>query len=216
MLTQKDAIANKILLLYLITKAKKMQVWLGKTKLQKLAFLSELNMIKDKVRGLNYSFYRWEHGAFSLEVYDDLRILAENEIIKLYERGWGFEIKNTNKSNEILNLCKELIYENENVICYIDKVVERYANFSTEEIKKEAYSIKIPHLNLTVKEIPLSKTILTPLSDEKTKIKFKISDEWVETLEIYFDAEFLNSLRKGIENVKLGKISRVESELLNV
>lgn len=216
MLTPKEAITNKFLLLYLIKKTKEKHAGLGKTKIQKLTFLSEINMIKNKVRGLNYSFYRWEHGAFSFDIQNELRTLVENEIIKVYETGWGFEITNTEKSNEILNLGKELIHENRNIICYIDNVIEKYANRSTDEIRKEAYSVKIPIIDLTVKEIDIGKLILSPLKEEDAKIKFKISDELVETLEIYFDTEFLNSLRKGIENVKLGKICRVESELLNV
>lgn len=216
MLTQKDAIANKILLLYLITETNK-KYWLGKTKLQKLLFLSEYEMIKNKVKGLNYTFYRWEHGAFSLEIYDDLRILAENNFVGVYEyHAGGFWVTKKEKSIELLNVCSELLQENKTVIRYIDSIIEKYGNLITDALKNIAYSVKIPHLNLTVKEIPLGITFLTPLSDKETKIKFKISDEWVETLEIYFDTEFLNSLRKGIENVKLGKICRVESELLNV
>ena len=76
-----DEIAiDRLLLLYLIKEANR-YVALGRTRLQKFAFLSEYKMLSNKIKGLNLKFFRWNIGPMSEEVYQDCEVLCRVGLI---------------------------------------------------------------------------------------------------------------------------------------
>ncbi len=196
-----EAIIDKVLLLYLIKKAEeKGRIW-GITKLMKLAFFAEREMVKDKVKGFNYNFYRWHLGPFTPEVYEDLEYLIENELVAEHE-GIGV----TNQGGEVLMELEDLLKENKGVLEYIENLMEKYASEGTGELMKLAYESEVElmpfKIKAKVRDVPIGYDLVTKLGETEARDVFEINDAWLETLDIILDKQAYASLKEAMESAR--------------
>jgi uncharacterized phage-associated protein len=203
-----EAIVDKVLLLYLIKKAEeKGRIW-GITKLMKLAFFAEREMVKDKVKGFNYNFYRWHLGPFTPEVYEDLEYMIENELVAEQE-GIGV----TNQGAEILMEVEGLLKENKGVLEYIENLMGKYASEGTGELMKSAYETEVEimpfKIKAKVRDVPIGYDLVTKLGETEARDVFEINDAWLETLDILLDKQAYESLKDGMESAKTRASKRV-------
>ncbi len=196
-----EAIIDKVLLLYLIKKAEeKGRIW-GITKLMKLVFFAEREMVKDKVKGFNYNFYRWHLGPFTPEVYEDLEYLIENELVAEQE-GIGV----TNQGGEVLMELEDLLKENKGVLEYIENLMGKYACEGTDELMKSAYESEVElmpfKIKAKVRDVPIGYDLLTKLGETEARDAFEIDDAWLETLDIILDKQAYGSLKEAMESAR--------------
>lgn len=203
-----EAIVDKVLLLYLIKKAEeKGRIW-GITKLMKLAFFAEREMVKDKVKGFNYNFYRWHLGPFTPEVYEDLEYLIENELVAEQE-GIGV----TNQGAEILMEVGGLLKENKDVLEYMEKLMGKYASEGTGELMKSAYESEVEimpfKIQAKVRDVPIGYNLVTKLDETEARDVFEINDAWLETLELVLDRSAYESFKEAMESARTRPSKRV-------
>jgi len=205
----KELIMDRVLLLYLIERANEAGELYGVTKLMKLIFLSEHSMLKDRVKGFNYSFYRWHLGAFTPEVYEDLDYLIWNNLVT--ER---VKIELTDRGRALLNSIRELLEENREILRYIDENVNRLAREDVYKIMQIAYKtkVKIPIVNIEVKviDLPLGTPLTTKMDELEAELTFIIDNEWLETLDILLDSEAYESVMAGLMSARTARSEKLE------
>ena len=208
-----EEIIDKVLLLYLINEVNKQGELSGITKLMKLLFFAEKEMVKNKVKGFNYNFYKWHLGPFTSEVYRDLDYLTENELVTEHET-----IELTDRGKALLKGVTYLLDENRDILIYIDNVARNHANEWASTLMDLAYETKveiIPSKTLAkVREIPNGSYLVTKLSEIEANKVFEIDRGWLETFDTLFDKEEYNSLMEAMESARTTESKRVEMDKL--
>lgn len=200
-LSLKEKIQNKLLLLYLIRQYNlKSKFYLGITKLQKLVFLSERDMIENRVKGLNFQFFRYSYGPMSKEVYQERTELQESGLI-IKEK----QINTTAEGNEVLDSCSEWLKPNKEVTDYIDQIIDEFSNYPTNKLKEYVYELKfsIPGRGqMKIKDVPECTDLLSPLTEEEAEKELRLDEGDVETLDIIMDTGSYSSLKEAIKEVQ--------------
>ncbi len=182
--TPLEEITDRLLLLYLLDRFQPCSD-LGDTKIQKLVFLSELEMCKDWVKGFNLHFFKFIHGPFSRQLESDLSELDD----------WGLYLPDehilTSHGRKLADWLNKLWQKNDDVVQYIDKTLEKYGGLSLREILTIVYSLPHPFYTSPRKIANLKKLtpILFKVKDEQATRRFEISTAELETLEILLDVD---------------------------
>lgn len=195
-----ENVVDRFLLLYLISEASECAPNLGKTKLQKLTFLSEWKLIDDRNKGFNYNYIKLVHGPYSGELNNDLTDLAIHNLVndpRLYPTDVGYRI---------LEDFSELLEQNEPFILTINQVISRFVMLSLNKLLAFVYSLQHPYRkNLTIGKTPFRTPLLYRLSDDKTIAKFRISEEQLEDLQMCLDKERLKQWKEVKDEVSKGR-----------
>ena len=190
-----EKLADLALLIYLIGVFRsKSGLYLGVTKLDKLAFLSEKEMLERKVRGFNYEFFKWHHGPLSTDIYTDLDVLRRAGFVSAND-----DINLTSEGQEAFRKLSSLFKEHEPVTTPIDVVTRRSVGLTTEELTERVYetTITYPLGKKKIRDIPKGQVILSPQVSGRTSATFALNDSWVETLEIILDRDGYDSLKRA-------------------
>ena len=193
--TKNEKFADIALLLYLIGLFRsKSGLYLGVTKLDKLAFLSEKEMLDQKFRGFNYEFFKWHHGPLSTDIYTDLDVLRRSGFVSGKE-----DITLTTHGMEALRRLSPLFKEHKSVTTPIDAVTRRSAELTTQELTERVYgtTVSYPMGSKKIRDIPKGWSILSPPPPERVSATFTLNDSWVETLEIILDRDGYDSLKRA-------------------
>lgn len=204
--TEKDKISDKLFLLYLINSVNKQNNFLGITKLQKLVYILENYLYTKGKRALNFSFFRWDYGPMSKEIYVERDFLVNNGLIE--KEG---DIRITKKGKNLLSQCSEILEENETIIQLIDRITNEYSRYETEDLKNRVYNTKDPSWGLRIIDISQGFDLLVGLP-EKEDIT-NIDSDWIETLDILLDAKAYISIIESTDDAKVNKSIRFEDLL---
>jgi hypothetical protein len=210
MRTPQEVATDRLLLLYLIDRANREGDLYGLTKLMKMVFLSECNMIRDRVKGFNYSFYRWYLGAFTPEIYQDLDHLIWNDLVTERAR-----IELTERGRIILDAVDELLKENGHILRYIDELIEKLANKGVQEIMEMAYKTKVmipPPFNMEVEmeRAPSGFPLINKIDELEADRMLLIDEGWLETLDILLDKEAYESAKAAISSSRIERSEKIE------
>ncbi len=197
--TIKEKLIDNLILLYIINKTNSIGKMDGATKLQKIIFLIEFKLNEDRIKGVNYTFFKSHYGPFDWYLSKDVDKLTEENVLK-EENG----IKLTEEGKEILKDSKELLLENSSILKIIDSIIKKYAKFKLSQIIKVVYNMAILQNGsmVKIKDIPEQKLILRRLKDKEIRNSFKIEGGWVETLDLYFDRDAFKSIKNAMEGVR--------------
>ncbi len=195
--TLEEIVSDHLLLMYIIKKHSEIsRRYLGITKLQKYAFLSENSMNKNKIKGLNYNFFRYDYGPISKQLYKDIELFRRLGIV------YKDRIKLTEKGERVFEILKNTYQKNKQVIQIIDEQIQKLANMDTEQVKQYVYNLEktFGFIKMKIKEIPMFFDILSKLPKDKAKIRFEIDEETIETLNILLDDETSNNILQTIKS----------------
>jgi uncharacterized phage-associated protein len=177
---------DKLLLLYLIGETNKKDSMDGNFKLQKLPFLAELGMFKERLKGFNYTFFRYLWGPMTKEIYKDKDTLVQNGFIVSSRT-----IKLTPRGNSVVSDFYDVLNSKQNLEFKekIDEVVDKFARYSFDSLKRYVYNIKlapvdIPDKELRIEDIPIGYDIIVPLTGEESKKTFFIEDNYLESFHL--------------------------------
>jgi len=204
----KERIVNNLLLLYLIDKTNKEGYLEDNLKLQKLAFLTQKKFIERRLKGFSYNFFRWHKGPFSADVNNDLVLLKQMNFAR-----WEDRIYLTEEGEALLKQCEDLFERNDTFLQIIDSIIKEYAGLKPDEIKEKVYEMKVmvPKIrkSMLIREIPPKTLILYRPSKKRTRQEFDINEEWLATLELIFDEEALELLKKAFGDAINGKVHEI-------
>lgn len=198
--TTLEKLVDQLLLLYLIYDAIQYR-WFGETKVQKLTFLSEWEMLDKHQKGFNYNFIRLTFGAYSNELESDIAFLLKENLVRKLPNNI---FQPTKEGKMLLKDLSEIFEKNENFVKKIREINQKYAKLDLNELVNIVY--RLPHPYIKGKPLIGSLNLRTPLlkrikSENASRI-FQISPGEIATLEIYFDSESFDSLIKASESAK--------------
>ena len=179
-----EQISDRLLLLYLLSELQPCSN-LGDTKLQKLVFLSERDMIREHVKGFDFYFFKFLHGPFSRQLENDLSDLDD----------WGLYLPDehmlTSHGRKVAEWLGDLWHKNREVTRHIDETLHTYGDLSRREILPIVYSLQHPFYEppRRIADLNYHSPILFKVQDEQARRKFEISAAELETLEILLDVD---------------------------
>jgi uncharacterized phage-associated protein len=205
--TLTETLTDRLLILFLISECQKQACRVtGKVKLLKLVYLSEGRMNQNETKGFNYGFYRWDYGPMSNEVLQDLDYLSENSLLEKTENFIGI----TNRGLEVLKGSTPLLNHNEELLKLIHKVIKEFGHYKGKSLKTIVYGIPKIGERILVGKTEHGAVLLQKLPLEKARKMFWIDDEWIETLSILLDKEVCDSLKRGTQDAREGRVTKYE------
>lgn len=194
---RKQKIVDRLLTLYLYDKVSESSQMYGDTKLQKLVFLSEQDMIQQRINGFHYRFFRYDLGPFSTELRTDHEVLQANDLVDL-RNGQTTEI-----GQQVLNEADELLTRNEGILDSINNIIAEYGRYSGSQLMDIVYDMEVDPLttgeSIRVEDMPKHMDIYFQLPEDIREASFEIDDGWIETLDILFHKDSREGLNEAME-----------------
>jgi len=199
--TNMEKAVDRLLVLYLLHDAfsRNRTNFVQKTKLQKLVFLSEREMIDERNKGFNFYFIKLVHGPFSQELETDLAKLVEVGLVN--RRG----LEPTERADMIIEDFRDVIERNGPFIKYVNGTNDGFAGVSLEELLDVIYAMSWGK-GKTIRDLPPRTPMLFPMKKESVASEFSITDEEAEDLLMNFDPKDVRSLIQATEEMRTGKM----------
>lgn len=202
-LIESESAVNCLMTLYLLKRANN-QID-GITKMQKLTFVAQNEMAHEGIYAISGEFYKWNYGPMSNEVYRTNEVLVGNNLVE--DRALAL----TDRGETFLADFSYIIGDNKEIFTLIDKCVDEFSQLSLHEIKEKIYSMMVTPLGWLkqseIKDLPHGTTILR----NKGFTSLEIDADDIETLLIYIDEELYQSILSGMNDVKYGRISGLQT-----
>lgn len=207
--TSVEKLADQLLLLYLIDDVSKRTPFVPETKVQKLVFISEREMLRNSEKGFNYYFIKLLYGPYSAELDNDLNSLVQSKIVEAEPTGRGANIVSTQRCANILRDFNDLIRRNQIFVRRISDINRRFGILGFKRLLNSVYHMQSPLHKYrkgkrppTIASLPLKTPLLKPIPEEMASKTFSITPEEIATLEIYFDTEAYESLVQASRSAK--------------
>jgi uncharacterized phage-associated protein len=205
--TEREILTDRLLMLFLIGQTQRHGYKIsGEVKLMKLVFQTETKMVKDKVKAFNYSFYRWDFGPLSNGVMKDLRYMIDNDLLEKH----GTYIFISSKGRGLLKHLSRLLDKNQNILEYVNKIVNEFASYSGMQLKEVTYDLPLMFKKKLIRCTKPSEELLSKISQNKARSWFLLDDESEETLSLLMDKKACEALERGIADARAGKIRRYQ------
>jgi uncharacterized protein YwgA len=195
--TRERNLKNRLQLLYLIHKAKT-KGFLGITKIQKLCFLAEFSQANKGFKGFDFTFFRWYHGPMSKEIYQSLETF-ENEGV-IHKKDGDFSLDE--RGAKILKVFTPIFEEKSNILKEVDKVVEEFGEMNASSLKEYIYNTFMAGEKF-LRDAELGTDLIMPFSEQAEM--FTLSEEWLETLDIYLDKDLYEGLTQSLKIAQIDK-----------
>ena len=207
--TLTSKLTDQFLLTYLLNDLSRRTSSIYETKIHKLAFISEREMINNLEKGLNYYFIKLYHGPYSSGLNEDLNDFAQFGIIETEPSDKGTVIAPTHRCAEIINDFGSLARRNRVFLRRISDVNRRYGTLGLKRLLNAVYRMQSPlheyrkrGRSPTIASLPLRTPLAKSISDDIARIAFSATPEEIATLEIYFDKEAFDSLAQASKSAK--------------
>jgi uncharacterized protein YwgA len=144
--TPLEVLCDRVLLLWLIYDAMKYKLF-GETKVQKLTFLAEWQMLDKREKGFNYNFIRLTFGPYSGDLEKDIKWLEGSNLVKLVSVNEKTRIfKPTESGERILTVFHDLFHRNKIFTEKIAAINSKFAGLTLDELLKFVYSLPHPYM----------------------------------------------------------------------
>lgn len=207
--TSVEKLTDQFLLLYLINDVSERTPFLPVTKIQKLAFISEREMLRKGEKGFNYYFIKLLYGPYSAELDNDLNSLVQSEIVSAKPTGRGSKIIPTRRCRNILKDFNDSIERNRIFVQKISEVNRRFGILGFKRLLKAVHHMQSPLHKYrkgkrppTIASLPLKTPLLKRIPEDTASEIFSLTPEEIATLEIYFDTEAYESLVEASKSAK--------------
>ena len=175
-----EKLVDLALVLYLVGRAYERGCAVdGITRLQKLVFLAEREMVGRRIKGFNYTFVRFEYGPFSSELSRDHELLVRSGVISdCFEP--------LDRGLLLLERLRGFYDRYREVVGVVDGVVERWAGVELRELLDEVYNMVSPlDRARVIEEVRMRKPLLTKLRARRARLVVELNEVekvWVRRL----------------------------------
>lgn len=211
MRTKNDKIIDLLMTLIAIVKASEHAKQVTILMIQKILFLAADYFRGGKLRVLSQSFYRWDYGPMSDEVYADFGYLTDNNLI---DGDVTKEVHITDDGLKLLNSTKDLVLKEKKFFNKIEEIannVERLDELLDIVYAKEVYVEEMDEVVL-IDKIPEGMHILTPVWRDEALEKLSLNKSWIETLDLMLVPKIDAEIRRSLKDAKEGRIRPLELE----
>lgn len=192
--THEEKIADRLLLLYLVNTSEEP---IGDTKLQKLAYLSQLRMQQQDHKGFTYSFIKLPYGPYSEDLEEDTNILEKNGLIT------PFNHRTTHTGKTLLNKLELITEQNTAYFKKIKEVNEKYSPIDRNELVRIVHKMRNPDKpNLTIHQTKTGWYILKRPKLKGAKNSFILPEQSFASLEILLNPDALRSMINSIKEAR--------------
>jgi hypothetical protein len=178
-------------------------------KAMKLAFLVAYPLFRDRVKALNFEFFKWDRGPMAKNLYDSLAdfemydLAHEDEDIVITDRGLSF---GTAFYEEVLKLP-----ENHDILTTVDSVAYEFGPLDQSEVlervyRMNAYTLQHPSQRRSIKSVPRSETFTKLLEEDEATQSLFVPDGWKATLDLVFHPQALSNLQRAIDDTHEGRL----------
>lgn len=176
-------------------------------KLQKLLYHLESRLFNDRIKALNYTFYKWQHGPFSKFVYSDVDALEKTDMIIVRDVSEFYgEFYLTERGLELIDNLNEIINDYDELNRYTIRVINEFGEYDWYDLKHITYAYPSPLTRIPIKKLNKGDLILPKLEiSEATKI-ITINEAWRDTLGFILEPELYEKIISSI------KLARSDSE----
>lgn len=200
--TPKEILSDRLLILWSLNQAIGIK-WLGDTKAQKLAYLSELSMIRNRIKGFNYEFIKLQFGPYSEELQRDILWLEQQKLIDSIPIKDGKTFQQSRFGRKLLEDFHDMFIRNRVVLEKICQVNSKYGSLNTKELVDAVHHSSPPYNDeCTIDDLEIGEIILFRLESDQADVEFNISPEELATLEVYLDDESYKSAIDASESAK--------------
>lgn len=179
---EKDALIDRLLLLYAVERGNRYGNMDGPFKLMKIPLMAELESVEHGINTFNYTFYRYDHGPMTTEIYEDAHELRKLGLLDLPEKGQG-PIRLTERGIGLLKNLAELYKQNEQICKYVDDSARTYAPLGFGALKKVIYArnVTIGGTTMKIADVPPFCDVISRIEGDNV-IRFLLDDDWIDTL----------------------------------
>ena len=221
--TSVEKLTDQFLLLYLINDVSKRTPFVPETKVQKLTFISEREMLSNSEKGFDYYFIKLLYGPYSPELDNDLHTLVQSEIVEAVPTGRGADIVPTGRGANILRDFKDLIERNQIFVRRILDINRRYGILGFKRLLNSVYHMQSPLHKYrrgrrppTIASLPLRTPLLKRISGEMASKTFSVTPEEVEDLLMNFDPKTVKELSQAMKEMRAGGLRTHEQVFSNL
>jgi hypothetical protein len=199
--TVKEKAIDRLLTLYVIDRCKTKHGIdnVSETKLHKLLFYSMRKMNQQKCKALNYRFVKLLYPTFSQELRGDLNDLAELGFLS------GPYFSEERKAQMIIEDFGHVLSNNGEILDIIDSEVDRYAPIQIDELVKRTKRLPWRY-GKTIAGLNNGTPLVYPLSEEKTRCQFVISESDYEDLAICLNPKISAEMEQAFDEMRRGKL----------
>jgi uncharacterized phage-associated protein len=178
----------------------------GETKVQKLTFLAEWEMLDKRQKGFNYDFIRLTFGPYSPDLEKDIEWFENNGLVELIPIDEKTRIfRETSIGNKILGDFKDTFKRNELFTQKISEINRDFASMPLEKLLSFVYGLPHPYMKgkpRRIGELKPRTPILFKINEQKASVKFVMTPEELATLDIYLDKVCYDSIMQASESAK--------------
>lgn len=223
--TPDEGIIDKALYLSLLDlvahhKAEKGTIIGNRIKCMKLPFLAEYPMFEKRNKGFNLTFFQYDYGPISKNIYEVWRDLEGAGCIAFIEKN---QIALQEEGHRVAHAFIDEVLSQEENRAFLNQLrdtAERYGRLATPAILNIVYNLEVFIIELErplkVREVPWGTTLIYTLDDEETSQKLKVSQSWLETLAIELNPLNKQSIAQALVNLKEGRTFLHEEVWRNV
>ena len=211
--TLPEKLSDQFLLLYLINDVSERTPFVHQTKIQKLVFISEREMLANDEKGFNYYFIKLLYGPFSQELDNDLNDLVQTKIVRAEPTGRGAKIIPAQRCSDILKDFNDLIERNQAFVQRIREVNRRYGILGFKRLLKAVHHMQSPLHKYrkrrrppTIASFPLRTPLIRPISEELARKTFSITPEEAEDLLMNLDPKTVEKLSQAMKEMRSGRL----------
>jgi len=199
--TPEEKVMDRLLTLYIINRCRERHHvrYLSETKMQKLIFLSEKDLIDRRYKALNYRFIRLLHPTYSTEL--------KNDLANLVQLGYLDEPTGFGRTRKMIMLMEDfghLFSRNHEITDAINEVLNTFANIPTNRLLQMVF--KMPWGRGTIEDLRMRKLMLYPLRREKAYRVFDMSEDDFENLMICLSPRVSGELDQAFDEMRRGEL----------
>jgi len=207
--SENEKIIDLILTLRAIQIASKVTRFQGLLMLQKILFLAAIDYRKLKYHVLSQSFYRWDWGPMSNEVYDDFNVLST---LGLIQGEKDSELFITPEGEKLLDQTNDIFTNQSNLLKILETKAKEVKDLDSilETVYAQTVFVEDMGREVPMRDIPLGKQIITPVWSLDAKEQLNIDKSWIETFEILINPKMRALVNRSLDEAKHGKLISME------
>lgn len=185
--------------------------WVGdRIKVQKATFLAAHAMWERKDKGFNLTFFRYDFGPLSKQLYAVWSVLRGPSVECWFEEE---EFGITERGRDLAqSFCEEVLSvgENKRYLAVLEDVAKRYTHKTSYDIQCHVYEMRVLPIGLqeemTVEKTPRGYQFTQALDPHEAVSQLRVEPGWLETLAIIFNVKASASLARAEADFAAGRV----------
>ena len=172
---------------------------IGDTGFQKLGFLTERELLSNKMEGFHYVFIKLKFGPYSKELeHDKSDLVISGHLEDRDEKGWVL----SERGRMTLDRFKSVLDRNKHVVEAMKEVVTKYADLKLKDLLEFVHQLPRPlkGKKVAIRELPDRTVLLVPHKPNKL---LDINEEEFLKLRIYLDPDVEEVLEKKVLDLEV-------------